>query len=127
MSTDKIIEAMERVSEKFAALAEKYGPEVVDAGLSVVRLTGVNNLIANVGGILIGGAAAYICFRAVRKEQIDHDDIFDADPVITVGGGIAGACGVITFAACTLHMFDVWNWIAMFEPKLYVAKKLLGL
>lgn len=125
--TDKMIEAIEHVSAKIALLADKYGPEIIETGLSVVRLTGLNKLILSVGGALVGGVVAYVAYHWVRKECAGKDDFFDTNPIVVFFGGIAAFFGAVAASVNIFKVLDIWNWVAIFEPKLYIARKLLGL
>lgn len=121
---DKLMSGAETVVSKVTALGEKYGPEVVDAGLTVVRLNGLKDLI--VGLVFLTCAASLVVlarylFRRSGREKGDARD-----------GCIAVGCVVSVVAAFGIggaaeRLLDIWTYTAIIEPKLWVAKRLLGL
>lgn len=135
---DRLTDGADAVIAKLGTLADKYGPEVVNSALWVVRVDGISNVASNLVGAAIGGSVAYVAFRWVRghiaAQKAAHrethrgfDLTLDADPGVCIFGSVAGVAGATAVVVCTVKFLDIWNWVAIFEPKLWVAKKLLGL
>ena len=132
---DKLTTATEAVVAKLGTLAEKYGPEAIDAGLSVVRIGGV---AAVVSGTAVG-VAAYLAFKFGRSvfvvgQLINREWQKPSTPASAPSGDFQMLVGVVLLAAsgggllfAVISVANVWNWVAIFEPKLWIAKKLLGL
>lgn len=121
---DKVANAVDAMTAKLATLAEKYGPEAIDAGLSVVRIKGASELIVGAAGIAVSVGAAGLARWAITR-------LGKAEPIDQDGYGfvaVASFFAMVGSAVFSLHrLLDIWNWVAVFEPKLWIAKKLLGL
>ncbi len=113
---------------KAGELVAKHGPQVIDGAAQVVRINAVQSLLtgALAGGLLYGGIRAFSFFAQKAKAAYDEDDL--GMPMIGWGvliGVDVIACGIAT--AFTLgNIFDVWAWVALFNPKLALAHQLLA-
>lgn len=150
---DKLSSAADALAAKLGTLAEKYGPEVVDAGLAVVQLGGIQNVAIGLCASVVAAVAALKTVRKVR-EHLSEDDAWktwraDYDHYLHtertdrpakprnakvrngdaafgwfMGGGLVTACST---AAAAVHLLNLWNWVAIFAPKLWIAHRLLGI
>lgn len=132
---DKLVNAADALIAKLGILAEKYGPEVVDAGLTVVQLNGVNNLLG-AGLVAIGAAIVgprslrlFVTGRQLERKWLHPDTPSSAPSGMwqTFVGGIGTAGGIIGAVYSVSVILNIWNWVAIFAPKLWIAHKLLGL
>lgn len=130
----KLTDALEAGIKAVGTLGEKYGPEVVEAGLAVVRINGAGNLLTGATCV----AVCWLLFRLGRpiytagaKASAEYwkpstpAGAPDGSGRMVLGLGLmvaGGAAGVVAF----ISLVNVWNYVAMFEPKLWVAKRLLG-
>ncbi len=118
------------ILNKLEALTTQYTPEVMDAAITSVKVTATGNLV--MGFIGLGAAFAVLWLaknftthcRAKRQEDGWMSN-WDVGAALTffISGVISGIMAV--FSIWTL--FDVWNWVAVFNPKLALAHKILGL
>lgn len=127
---NKLTTATEAVVAKLGTLAEKYGPEAIDAGLWVVRVNGLRDLAFSalwlgLSGVLLFWLAPKLWARATAYNEANPRDIWHVERRIP--GVLLYVLGAFTGAIAAFCFFDVWTWVAIFEPKLWVAKKLLGL
>jgi hypothetical protein len=135
---DKIVSATDAMVAKLATLADKYGPEVIDSALLVVRLDGVKTILMGIVFAALAGAGAFAwrrLFRAYRPVAAAWSQYWAShtprpkesdDPYIFGLIGLAVASVVCAIAA-VVHLLDFWAYVAIAEPKLWVAKRLLGL
>lgn len=124
----KLTSALEASIKQIGSLGEKYGPEVIDAGLAAVRITGLAPLI--VGAVCLVVALTLFAWAprswaAGKKSGQKLSD--DAFPAALVGGVMAYFFAGCFAIAAADRLLVLWNWVAVFEPKLWVAKRLLGL
>ena len=127
MVEEKIVSILDQLE----ALAKQYSPEVLDSAIDVVRMTGISNILE---GVICGLASAgcfflslylFRFFSVKEKEEQSLDAPWELFKVMIV---IFGAVSVIIFTtACFVNVFDAWSWIAIFDPKLALAKKVLML
>lgn len=142
---EKLTTAIEAGIKGIGTMAEKYGPEVIDSALWVVRLNGLQWLI--LGAILAAAGVTLLVlswreWRAMRPAIEKYEAYEKArdewlngkgarpDGVQRPDEGKAGIPGMIGVGLCAtsiIFLGSIWNWVAIFEPKLWVAKKLLGL
>lgn len=132
----KLTEALGNGIKAVGTLGEKYGPEVVDAGLWVVRVNGLQQIATAiliavaafaahkiVGPLLASGRAAK---QAESKKPWSERDS-EAGELRIAAGFLLRVTSVVGAGLSVASLLWIWNWIAIFEPKLWVAKKLLGL
>lgn len=124
--TDAVVSTVaERLGDKalqyltsFEELAKQYSPDVIDAALTVVRLHGLQNALQ---AILVFGAlcvGVFLVRKGVRMKDIDSGAVyFMPGFILTLVMGIS---------ALTSNAFSLWPYIAIFEPKLYIAYKIFG-
>jgi hypothetical protein len=131
---DKLTDGADAIIAKLGTIAEKYGPEVVDSALWVVRVEGIRELVTSAVGLAICIGSAYACWRilnahviATKADKGRSYDFFDLNPGIFMPTGMIGLTAVGLAVASTLTLTNVWHWVAIIEPKLWVAKRLLGL
>ena len=129
---DKLSAGADAVVAKLTALSDKYGPQVVDSALWAIRANGIRDLIFGLG---FAGAAVVLCLIAKPMLKSGSAAMASKDALLSMSDGSArvvisalmfvgaGICAISAFSAIA----DIWTYIAIFEPQLWVAKKLLGL
>ena len=128
---------VEAVAEQIAELAATYGELAWETTLTIVRIDAAQSLL--VGVILAAMAVAAIFwvvaplgknFRAALRAEPDDDYYSMArrtDAVFGYGIGCGVSCVPTAFMSIAAfnRLFDVWNWVALFAPELYLAKRAL--
>lgn len=134
----KVVEWMDSIEEG----VKEYSPEVVDAGLTVVQLIGLQELVlATIGllivaAIILSGYKTYVSYHEYSKEDSpgNHGTLFkmwglrvfdsDGDPQ---AGSVAIIIAVFTIIGISIpslvSLLNIWNWVAVFYPKLWIAHK----
>ena len=116
--------------DKLEVLATKYTPEAIDAAASAVTVTAAGNLLLGIAGI---GAAIFAWwvtknFATYCRSKYQEDGwASDWDLGWRFGLGIGGIISGILALISVPYLFDVWNWVALFNPKLALAHRILGL
>ena len=126
----KVEEKAVELLDKLDSLATQYTPEVIDGATSAVTVTAIGELIWGVIGLL----SAYLIFRAgksltaflvKKKEEDGYWSMWE------IGFGMSSG---ITIFACTIltltsvfGLFNIWNWVAIYNPELALAHRILGL
>ena len=103
------------IISKLDALATQYSPEVIDTALSAVRMSGLVPIITGIA--LCGGAIAIVLLGKVYFKGEENLGYIVVSWLIAVLIAIAGLC----------HLLDIWDWVAMWNPKLAMAYKILCL
>ena len=118
------------ILDKLDSLATQYAPDVVDAAVSSVQVSAVSHLVgglvAMAGGILaLWIATNFANYAKAKKDKGGYMSDWEIGVAISfVAGGLGGA---ILFLVCISQLFEVWNYVEIFNPKLALAHQMLGL
>ena len=115
--------------ERFETIAEQHGPQAVELGLDAVRVIGAQSLIGGVLG-LIGVTVAFFLGKKLYKIIVnwkpeEHDnksvdrDFWPYGPM-----GMACILGGISMFFALIDLLNVWLWVALFYPELWLVGKL---
>lgn len=114
------ITALEEFTIKYAPQVAK---EAVDAALGVVRINGIQQLVYGFLGLALQ-IVLIIFFVVLLKKTAKIQDGSDRIPAIFVLVLVEGGASLFTSMFLTVKLFNVWNWIMVYEPKLWIAKAL---
>lgn len=131
---DPWAEAFNRIDEitaKLSDLTHQYGGDVVDLTLQVVRFDGVVTVATGLVGLLL----LFVCIWAtwygmmrILPSSKTFGQYGSADKYEFWGitfGVIGAAGGIINFIITVVFLTNFWAWIAIIEPKIALAKKVL--
>ena len=111
---------MDEVVKKFAELAEKFGPSVVDAVLGAARVKALSTLVAGLTCLVTAAVFARAGAYFWRNPEMFED-----------GGRIVGfVCCVIAATLGFIGAFSVidpWTWAGLTHPDLWIAKRVFRL
>ncbi|MCE9567940.1 MAG: hypothetical protein K8U57_38560, partial [Planctomycetes bacterium] len=118
----EMLDALQHGAVKVGEQVVKYSPDVADAALWVVRIDGIQSVVLALACIPI----AVLCTRWARKfyAYLKEDHALDEPQVL----GLAAlwcAAGISSLSSA-ITLLDVWTWIAIIEPKLWLAKKIIA-
>lgn len=124
---DKSQAAIASFADKLTELTKQYGPDVAHAALSLARVDAINSLVPHI----VAAIAFVLLWRWVsahiaktKTNRGERYDFTDCNPVVLIGGGMAV---FISGLIASVGLFNVWAWVGIFEPKLWLAKRILGL
>src|SRR5882672_5024564 len=116
----KVVEVLDSLQKGVSKLGKevvKYGPVAVDTTLSVVRINGLANLIPGILSLII---FLIMVLLGVHCFPLKEDSgSFVLGLIISIIGGFISGC----FACAVLS--DIWIYVQVFNPKLYIAKELV--
>jgi hypothetical protein len=127
---------------KLGELVTKHGPQAIDLAAQVIRVNAIGEIIVGVAVASIAMAssiaAAKVCLpkwaerRVVYRAWLDdmtgkirmpRDDGFGW----MMGAGMTwGLSGIATLVVALPCLLNVWNWVAIFSPKLALAHTILA-
>jgi hypothetical protein len=108
---------MDEAAKRFAELAEKLDPKVVEATLGAVRIEAFTWLASS--ALWFSGAAA-LAFFAHFLVTKSNDDDWDKQ---WFGVGIASYIGAaLCFLPGIWIWLDPWTWTAINHPELWIAR-----
>jgi len=113
---------------KLEALVAAHGPQAVDVAAHVAQINALNTLAELPGYGLLAGVGAYSarwCFR--RADRRDPDGYRDEDQIFwLIPAGLTAVASFFMLGAAVTALFDVWAWVALFNPKLALAHQILA-
>ena len=118
------------ILDKLDSITTQYAPDVVNSAIKVVQVNGLSRIFYGIIGII----GCFICVIVAKKlankcTELKKRDGYNSDWEVGVAVScVVGAVVTIVLAICSIiELCDVWNWIAMFDPKLALANKLFGM
>ncbi len=123
---DKIDGRLQEMIDKISSLATEYGPDVVNLGFDVVRISGAYGII--LGAVFLAASVvSYHVAVTFNKSRRDADSWSSAELGCEAGMGLS-ILSTLAFGVLTpFYLLDMWSWVAIFYPEAYLAHKVLGL
>lgn len=118
---------MDKIAERFAELADKFGPQVVQTALEAARVEAYSQLAsAGIWGLV--GASWLAAARWAWKKDAKaaaRDNLYSGEWIAVGLFALAAAGLCLVIALWTL--VDPWTWTAISRPELWIAKKVFKL
>lgn len=129
---DKTYTAVEQFANKLEALAKQHGPDVWDFALTVARVDAAQSVVVGVACLIVAIVAyrlARTSFSRIHTITREKGEAYHNDEEIKwiFGATISSAVSIITGVISLITLADIWVWVGVIEPKLWLAKKALGL
>jgi hypothetical protein len=130
---EKIMSNLEQktveILDKLDAAISHYSPQVYDAAVAAVQVSAIGELI--IGFFFLIPLVFSVKFARVANSYFiakNESERFEGWDTIQVCVAVVYA---IIYAICLIvainHILDAWNWVAIFNPKLALAHKIMGL
>jgi hypothetical protein len=110
---------METTIEKvLKQVTEEWAPAALELGIQMTFWNGVSQLL--LGGLfaVLTAALFYNTMKALKKSK--NASYSDKEGYLIVAALLAIA-GLIAAIPTIVMLFNIWNWIAVFNPKLALA------
>jgi Co/Zn/Cd efflux system component len=111
---DKISEYVDIISKA----AMKAGPQVMQFAIQNQRWCGVQDLAVGCFFLLIAVVCAFLFHRHAKHVK----DCEEPGLSLAVGSGIVG---IITLILSACSLLNIWNWVAVFNPKIALFHDIL--
>lgn len=122
----KLVEMLDALQSGVVKVGEqvvKYSPDAANAALWVVRIDGIQALIY---GLIALIASIVFAFKAVAFWRWCTKHLDRSDGGSVVFGVIVSVFFSTLFGYSLAKVLCIWNWIAVIEPKLWLAKKIIA-
>ena len=124
----KMIEVVTQMQHGVAKIGEvlySAAPQAVDAILAIKVISGIDQLVVGLICLIITVILGRVGMKHYRK-RIENE--FNEDNIGAIFIGVFLALGVFGFGIATAHhLLDIWNWVAVFQPKIAIAHDLLNI
>lgn len=137
----QVWEAVQKLGAKLEALATQYGPDVVELALTVARVDAIHHLVTVLFGLGCPIIAAIFATRWFSKR---HKEVYTAAPKdyegdirsyqiretlgwLTTFKWVSVAAGAVMSMILVVQLTDVWTWVGIVRPEVYLAAKALKL
>lgn len=122
---DKLLELLGTKAEQYLnaleEISKQFAPEAVEAAILVVQLNAINELIFSAVSVLYAWLFMKYCSQKVINAWREMGSEGWA-----IGGAVAGFVGFVLLICSLVTILNVWTWVALFNPKLYIARQILG-
>lgn len=124
---DKFVGVIDQLQHGVLAIAGKVievAPKALEAVLAIKQIEGASELMY---GVLsgIGATLLFIIIRKVLKIAEKYNWDHDISPPIIIASLVLGITAIGLCFTCFSKLLDVWNYVALFNPKLAIAHSLL--
>jgi hypothetical protein len=116
--------------DKLDALTTQYTPEVIDGAVTAVTVTAIGELVYGLLGLVACYGLWWLTTHATeycrnKKDEGGWGSDWEIPWCVSwvIGGIVCGAFATNSIWA----LFNVWNWVAIFNPELAMAHRVLGL
>lgn len=135
--TNKIVSMLDQIQAGVTNVA----PQAIDLMLKVVSVKGIIHIATGIFFLCIAIFCAVIVYKIIlgykeyekQRKEIENkiqlgllsyeDRKFEQD--ISHSMAIFGICGVVSFFISAVFLLNLWNYIAIFNPKLYLANEVI--
>lgn len=114
----RMLDALQNGAVEVGHTVVKYTPDVVDAALWITRIDGIQQVLS-----FIFLSALSIPFILAGK-KIKKLPSYDINGYWGVPSIFYAVAGLLLLSALNV-ILNVWIWIEIFEPKLYIAKQIV--
>lgn len=118
------------ILDKLDSIATQHAPDVINSAIKVVQVDGVSHIFYGIIGIIGCFTCVIVAKKLANKcTELKKSGGYNSDWEVGIAVSyILGTVVTIVLAICSIiELFDVWNWIAMFNPKIALANKLFGM
>ena len=127
-TTDKLLQAGEKLIDRIAEIGQQYGPQAAELALNVYRIEAINNLL--VGGLFLLLTIAFVAgtawasIKVVRLMRDEDEELMILFASIALVGSVPSA---LFFLGAASRLVDAYNWIGLWHPEVLMARQVLGL
>lgn len=126
-SMDRALNMAEKFASKIEEILEEYGPDAVELTEQVGRVGAIDDLVPGLVALIIA-IFSVISFAWVAKRAKRADEEEDASIVgpCVFAGMIAFVASLVSLIVTFGELVDVWAWVGLAHPEVWLASKMLG-
>ena len=112
--------------EKFENLSAELAPEVVEIGLTTARFAAGQGLVYGVLALVVAGVLLWLPVK-VWSGLYDEDDAVEDKAWVVIITGVSSAPALIATIIALTNLLNIWNWAGLFDPRIWIAARVMGL
>ena len=132
-------QTVEIAADRLIKAVDAYGPKATELVLETGRIAAAQSIVYSIVSLIIGVVLLVVgtrlavrwfkTFKEIEKEKGDryHNDEEFKYVIGTAISSFAVVAGSITTFCGVVSMFNLWMWVGLWRPELYLAVKLLKL
>jgi hypothetical protein len=101
------------------SLTKHYAPSVMDGAIQVIRISAIHNLLIWFALLIIWPLTGLKVWRLCQAES--QKAMMAQNDFIIFFGGVYVFIACVGIVISIIGLLDVWDWIAVFDPKLAIA------
>lgn len=117
-------DATDKLVQEFDAIAHQYAPKVVGAALSAARIDAISSLVS---GVVCAGIFLACIFFGLKFLRGLRASTWNTEGIWIVGLGVTLLIGIATGIGALGNLLDIWNYVALVHPELWIAQRAMGL
>lgn len=128
----KLLEILDALQHGTVLIGDKvynYAPDTLDMLLWIVRVNGIQAFITSLVSIILfvfGIRLTQKCYARRTELCKERRNYFDEEDIFLIAVRAAPTAIVGFFAAIGMYqLVSVWTYVAIFQPKLWLAKELV--
>lgn len=102
-----------------AKAASKAGPQVMKFAVAQEYWSGIGDIIIGFFFLIVALIGIVLFFRYLK----DLRDMVEPGGPIALVGGIGG---IVSLVVSGLNLLDIWNWVAVFNPRIALFHDILN-
>lgn len=128
----KVVEMLDQLQHGAVKVGEaivQYSPDVTDAMFWVVRLNAIQNLVLAIAVLVLSAFGFWYAASLSKKIKALPEDSWNSSAKamdLTMGKWVTRVVSSFPLVISGASLIDVWNWVAVFEPKLWLAKQIIN-
>jgi len=116
---------IEDLANKIETIVTQTAPTVAEATLKVVVIDGGTTLLVGLGLALLGIILLVLCNKILTSIPATKDKGTDYSDK-NFGAVVSFIFGFSLVIAGLVRLFNIWHWIAVFNPELALAKQIVS-
>lgn len=127
--TGKLLDIINQVQSGIVA----HAPDAVNLVLASTQIDCLQSIILSFIGVIVSIICGFIIFKIQKKIDADkkdnkpyHERLTWIEPEAVLPALFAGLSGSIILVISVITLLDIWNWVGLFNPKLYLAHQIIA-
>lgn len=127
---DPLTDKLTDIADQLEKLVQAHGNDAWELAQGAARVAAANDLLSAASSVAIAivlGLLGSKLLRMFKTSMGGSKDFIDGNPALCMGGVLISAAALVAGCIGVSGLLSATAWVGMFEPKIYLAMKLLKL